>query len=138
MALRTKENLQKLFQASRERNQKKKEQLKQEKYKLNLQIQKVERAHLKTLVVEEKKRKMEQLQALAMKASHNQNKQPSETCHKHTYPPQSNKYIQRYSSDENLYLTREELMAAEERGEGAINWELFDKLTNEFKERYCI
>ena len=134
MALRTKENLQKLFQASRERNQKKKEQLKQEKYKLNLQIQKVERAHLKTLLQQEKERKMEQLQALAMKASQNQNKQPSETCH----PPQSNKYIQRYSSDENLYLTREELMAAEERGEGKINWELFDKLTNEFKERYCI
>lgn len=133
MGLRTKENLQKLFQASRERIQKKKEQLKQEKYKLNLQIQKVERAQLKSLLQQEKLKKMEQLQALAMKVSQkplNEAIQPSKklmTYHTTT--------IERFSAEEDLYTTREELMAAEERGEGKINWEKFDQLVKNFRER---
>jgi len=133
MTLRTKENLQKLFQASRERIQKKKEQLKQEKYKLNLQIQKVERAQLKSLLQQEKLKKMEQLQALAIKASQKPLNEATEHPKKlMTYHTTT---IERYSAEENLYTTREELMAAEERGEGKINWEKFDQLVKNFRER---
>ena len=35
---------------------------------------------------------------------------------------------------ETLYQTREELKAAEERGEGRINWDIWDKKVNEMKE----
>lgn len=133
MTLRTKENLQKLFQASRERIQKKKEQLKQEKYKLNLQIQKVERAQLKSLLQQEKLKKMEQLQALAMKASQKPLNEATEPTKKlMTYHTTT---IERFSAEEDLYTTREQLMAAEERGEGKINWEKFDQLVKNFRER---
>lgn len=39
--------------------------------------------------------------------------------------------FERDSAEEDLYTTREELMQAEERGEGSINWEAFDKLIQE-------
>ena len=34
----------------------------------------------------------------------------------------------------NLYETREELMEAEKRGEGKLNWEFFDKLVKEVRK----
>ena len=37
--------------------------------------------------------------------------------------------FERDLSEEDLYTTREELMEAEERGEGAINWSFWDYLT---------
>ncbi len=37
--------------------------------------------------------------------------------------------FERDSAEEDLYLTREELMQAEERGEGAINWSFWNYLT---------
>ena len=132
MTLRTKENLQKLFQASRERIQKKKEQLKQEKYKLNLQIQKVERAQLKSLLQQEKLKKMEQLQALIKKMPQ---KPLNEATEPSNYRVYNSNLIERETAEENLYTTREELMAAEERGEGKINWEKFDQLVKNFRER---
>ena len=37
--------------------------------------------------------------------------------------------FERDLSEEDLYTTREELMEAEERGEGSINWDFWDYLT---------
>lgn len=37
---------------------------------------------------------------------------------------------------DKYYTTREELKEAEERGEGKINWEAFDKLVAELKEKF--
>ena len=34
----------------------------------------------------------------------------------------------------NLYETRDELMEAEKRGEGKLNWEFFDKLVKEVRK----
>lgn len=42
--------------------------------------------------------------------------------------------FERDLSEEDLYTTREELMEAEERGEGSINWDAFDKLIQETRE----
>lgn len=39
--------------------------------------------------------------------------------------------FERDSAEDDIYLTREELQQAEERGEGAINWDAFDKLIQE-------
>lgn len=45
------------------------------------------------------------------------------------------KYIERFSGDEDLYNTREELQDAEERGEGRINWEVWDRIINETRKQ---
>lgn len=45
-----------------------------------------------------------------------------------------NSLIERFTSDEDLWLTREELQAVEgtkESGYGIINWEVFDRLTKQ-------
>ena len=39
--------------------------------------------------------------------------------------------FERDSAEDDLYLTREELMEAEERGEGSINWDFWDYLTEQ-------
>lgn len=44
------------------------------------------------------------------------------------------KYVERCPSDDELYNTREELMEAEERYEGRINWTMFDKLVEQTKK----
>lgn len=42
--------------------------------------------------------------------------------------------IEREPNDRDLYLTREELMAAEDRGEGLINWSAWQRLIEETKQ----
>ena len=128
MALRTKEKLQQLLQESRERQARKKEKLKQDKYKLNLQQERQFRLEQKTLLQQEKLKKMEELYLLVQKPSQKQNKQPPsklKTYHSTT--------IERFSSDDELYTTREQLMEAEDRGEGKINWSVWDRLVEESK-----
>ena len=39
--------------------------------------------------------------------------------------------FERDSAEDDLYLTREELMEAEARGQGAINWDFWDYLTEQ-------
>lgn len=39
-----------------------------------------------------------------------------------------------FGMEKNLYLTREELQAAEARGEGKINWDVFDRLIAKSRE----
>lgn len=133
MALRTKESLQKMLQASRERQEKKRQQLsikklklKEERYQQNLINQRLDRASEKLRLQREKERKMEELQALVKKTFQKPLKQATEPPKKlRTYHTTT---IERFSAEEDLYTTREELMAAEERGEGAIRWDVWDKL----------
>jgi len=46
------------------------------------------------------------------------------------------KYIDRFQADDEVYLTREELMEAERRGEGRINWTFWDKLIEDTKRDF--
>lgn len=46
------------------------------------------------------------------------------------------KYIDRFQADDEVYKTREELMEAERRGEGKIQWDVFDKLIEETKRQF--
>ena len=45
----------------------------------------------------------------------------------------SNRFVERDSDEDDLYNTRQELMEAEKRGEGAINWDVWQRVVNEYK-----
>lgn len=45
----------------------------------------------------------------------------------------NNKYVERFPSNEDLYNTREEIMEAEKRYEGKINWDKFNQLVEKTK-----
>ena len=117
MPIRTEESLQKLFEESRLRQQRLKEQ-EREKYKKASQS-------VKKVLADKLSTKQE-------KTSQNDWKQPqielSRTIHIYNV-----KYIERFADDEDLYQTREELMGAERRGEGKINWDKWDELVNKTK-----
>lgn len=117
MPLRTEESLKKLFAESRARNEKKK---KDEQLKYKKASQSVKKAIADKLSIEQEK--------VAQKAQEQQIEAFSRTlCIYNT------KYIERYASDEDLYQTREELMQAEQRGEGKINWDRLNELIEQTK-----
>ena len=119
MALLTKEQLQERFRISRERQEKKKE------------------AERKKRKAESDKRRKETMAELNKPKKINLVKLDTPTITKEST-------ITHYTVDDsslisailigNLYETREELMEAEKRGEGKLNWEFFDKLVKEVRK----
>ena len=119
MALLTKEQLQERFKLSRERQAKKKE------------------AERKKRKAESDKRRKETMAELNKPKKINLVKLDTPTITKE-------RTITHYAVDDsslisailigNLYETREELMEAEKRGEGKLNWEFFDKLVKEVRK----
>lgn len=118
MGIRTQASLQKLFEASRLRQEKKK-RLQEQKYK------KAQESIKKALDKQQSKKKE--------KTSQNDWKQPqievSRTIHIYNV-----KYIERFADDDDLYQTREELMEAEQRGEGKVNWSRFNEIVEQTKQ----
>ena len=118
MALRTQESLQRLFEVSRLRNEKRKQE-EQLKYK------KAQESTKKTLAKQ-------------------QSKKQEKTPQKGLKQPQiefsriitiyNSKYVERFIGEDDLYNTREELMEAEARGEGKIKWDRFNELVNKTKK----
>ena len=111
MALRTQESLQKLFEASRLRQEKKK-RLQEQKYKK----------------AQESTRK-----ALAKQQSTKEKKTPQKDW-KHpqiTFRVYNIKYVERFADEDDLYTSREEL---EEAMPHNINWTLWDELVNKTKK----
>lgn len=111
--LRTPEQLEKLFEQSRLSQLKKREKEK-EKYR------KAQEATKKLLA---RKCKAE------VKQSDNT---PIHQSNRGKFYIYGSTTIERNTSEEDLYQTREELMEAEKRGEGKINWEVFDRLVRNF------
>lgn len=115
MAIRTKESLEKLFEASRLSSLKRKQQ-EQLKYK------KAQEAVKK---------------ALAKQQSKKQEKTPQKAHEKQieafsrTITIYNTKYIERFVGEDDLYQTREEL---EEAMPHNINWTLWDELVNKTKK----
>ena len=119
MALLTKEQLQERFKLSRERQAKKKE------------------AERKKRKEESDKRRKETMAELNKPKKINLVKLDTPTITKE-------RTITHYAVDDsslisailigNLYETREELMEAEKRGEGKLNWEFFNKLVKEVRK----
>lgn len=115
MALRTKESLEKLFEVSRLRQQRLKEQ-KTKKYR-NAQ-ESTKKALADKLSTKDKK--------LAQKAQEHTQIEFSRTITIY-----NTKYIERFVGDDDLYQTREEL---EEAMPHNINWTLWDELVNKTKK----
>ena len=113
--LRTKEELKILFQQRKEIKQRQAAK-QREAYKKASQA-------VKKQLMEKNKAKVEKLQPEQNKPS---NFNYSLTIY-HTTT------VERYSSDEDLYTTREELM---NDSTGEINWKLWDKLVNKLRKEF--
>ena len=114
MAIRTKESLEKLFEASRLNSLKRKQQ-EQLKYK------KAQEAVKKALAKQQSKKQE--------KTPQNGWKQP-QIEFSSILTIYNTKYVERFAGDDDLYVTREQLKEAEARGEGKIHWDRFDELVN--------
>lgn len=113
--LLTNEKLQRLFQESLNRQRKRKER-------------------------EQKKKEREKKKKALLSLKKNKNKGKAKDCiysslgntsspfNSRDFNVYNNKYIEREIADEVLYTTRHELQEAEKRGEGKINWYIWDKL----------
>lgn len=118
MPIRTKESLQQLFASSRLRQEKKK-RLQEQKYKNAQQAVK---------------------KALADKLSTKDEKTPQKaqeeqiTAISRIITIYNSKYVERFADEGELYNTREELMEAEQRGEGKINWDKFNEIVEQTKQ----
>lgn len=127
--VRTQEQLQKLFQQSRERHQADRERKKQLRIQSYKELCKQADDLLKQAEQQAKDRLMAQLQALAPKTPQ---KAPKWAVTE--FYMSHNRYIDKDNDGLHYYQTREELMAAEERGEGKINWSKFDQLVNKVRK----
>lgn len=128
--IRNSEQLQQMFKASRERKEKerKRQQLKEEADKL-----------LKEAIRAKRNKRVAQQQAKQekspQKALNEATEQPSTKYYPRHMKIYNKNIVERSPREDGLYLTREELMAAEERGEGRINWEVFDRLVAEGRKQ---
>ena len=115
MAIRTKESLEQLFEASRLRNEKRK-RLQEQKYK------KAQEAVKKALAKQQSKKQE--------KTPQNGWKQPQIEFSR-TITIYNTRYVERFVGEDDLYVTREEL---EEAMPHNINWTLWDELVNKTKK----
>ena len=122
MALRTEESFQLLLSQTRQRQAKKKLK-EQQKYK---QAQQSTKKAIKA--------SQQQQKALAYKLTKEEEKRAQKAlkCHISIY---HSRYVDRHPADDEVYLTREELQDAEDRGEGKINWGVWDELVNNVKQK---
>lgn len=118
MPIHTQESLQKLFEASKRRQQR----LKEEETK---KYRKAQQAVKKAL----DKQQSTKDEKLAQKAQKRQTEAFSRTISIY-----NSKYVERFIGEDDLYTTREELMEAEQRGEGKIKWDKWDSLVNKTKK----
>ena len=124
MALLTKEQLQERFKLSRERQAKKKEAERKKK-----------EAERKKRKEESDKRRKETMAELNRPRKINLVKLDTSTEKewKHYVVDNCSSIISRILVGD-IYETREELMEAEKRGEGKLNWEFFNKLVKEVRK----
>ena len=111
--LRTKEQLEKLFEQSR-LSQLKKRAKEKEKYRK---------------AQESVKKELTRKYKAEVKQSDKTPTHQSNRCKLYIYGTST---IERNTSEEDLYQTREELMEAEERGEGKLNWDVFDRMVADY------
>ena len=129
MALLTKEQLQDRFKLSRERQAKKKEAERKRKAKKK-------EAERKKRKAESDKRRKETMAELNRPRKINLVKLDTPSTAKewkHYVVDNASSIISRILVGD-IYETREELMEAEKRGEGKLNWEFFDKLVKEVRK----
>lgn len=129
MTLLTSNKLQAMFQRSRERKEKEHQQrLKARQQQYQALCKETDRL-LKEALQDEKRKRMEQLKALAEKC-----RQKPLKCTVTELYISGNRYIEKDADGIHYYQTREELKQAEARGEGKINWDVWDRLINETRK----
>ena len=128
MTLLTNDRLKAMFQASKARKRKEKEQHKKARQQQYQALCKETDRLLKEALQDEKRKRMEQLYQLAEKC-----RQKAPKCTVTELYISGNRYIERDADGIHYYQTREELKQAEERGEGKINWTVWDRLITEFR-----
>lgn len=121
MAIRTQEELKLYLQLDKEKRLKKQQLEKDRKKKIKVQERRNKQKH---------KQHLAKLEKQAQKAL---NKPQNVSRVLNIYNVTN--LIGRAPSDEELYLTREELQEAEKRGEGKIRWDVFDKLVKEGRKK---
>lgn len=119
MSIRTKESLQKLFEASRLRSLKRKQQ---EQLKYKKAQESIKKALTKQLSKEQEKTSQKPQKQLQIELSR--------TIHIYNV-----KYIERFADDEDLYQTRDELEKAMPNN---INWRLWDSIVNKTRKELNI
>lgn len=132
MTLKTKESLQRMFNQSKQKQQRKTERQKRKK-QYQREYQKKYRQQdqlLKKSFREEKKKLMDNLYALIKKRSQEVRKPPS-----YEFKIYRTEFIERDTAEDDLYKTFNELMEAQERGEGKINVENWNNIVQLTKEQ---
>lgn len=118
MGVHTEKSLQKLFEASRARNEKKKQE---EQLKYKKAQESIKKALAKQQTINAKK--------LAENAQKQQKIEFSRIITIY-----NSKYIERFIGEDDLYVTREQLKEAEQRGEGSIRWNVWDSIVNKTRK----
>lgn len=131
MSLLTKDKLEAMFNQSKLRQQKKREQKKLETKQRLQAIYHHQDQVLKKSIQERKKTTMDNLSKLIKKRPQNVRKSPQiESCNCY-----QDKWQLWETNETDLYQTIEELKEAELRGEGRINWDKWNELVQLTKEQ---
>lgn len=130
MALRSKESLQLMFQQSRLKVQREKEEKKQNRIQKYKELSKKADELIKEALQEEKRKKMDYLSTLAPKTPQRALKQP-----KTEFNIYHSNLIEREPNDRDLFLTREELQQWEKDNWQCINWFKWNELVAKTKKQ---
>lgn len=131
--LRTSEDLEQLFKENKEKRERQLQKERERKAKQRQEAYKALCKQADKLLQEDKRKKMEELQALAKKCSQkalNEATEPSDTVR----PYKCNKYVERATNDRDIYMTREELQQWERDHWKCINWDKWDELVAKGRE----
>ena len=128
MRPRTPEEIKALLQQTKERKQREAQERRKQKQEEYKRLSKL----ADKLLREEKERRMDNIKALAKKASQKPLKQPQIEFEMHIY---NSNLIEREPNDRDLYQTREELQAWEEENWQCINWSKWDEIVNNIRNK---
>jgi hypothetical protein len=124
--IKNEEKLNKLFQLSKDKKQRQKEL---ERKKIKKIQDETRRLLLKKTKKEKALEKKKQLEKEKQNLLLTQAKRVFNVYLKYT------KLLERDTAEDDLYQTREELQEAEKRGEGKINWDVWNSLVNKFRAK---
>ncbi len=130
MGYQTKESLQRMFNQSKLRQEQKKQIKKQQSLQRLREIYHHQDIILKKSLQERKKTTMDNLSKLIKKTQ----EKPQKPAQIESYSYYQEKWQLWETNQTDLYQTFEELMEAQERGEGRINVENWNKLVQQTKD----
>lgn len=132
MSLRTKEKLEAMFNQSKLRQKKLKEQKKKQSQQRLKEIYNHQDVVLKKSLQERRKTTMDNLQALLKQTQQRQKEEQIQPSFKFKVY-HSDFYIERDTNEEDLYKTIDELKQWEQEHYPCINWKVWQKIVEETK-----